>query len=78
LAGLATLASPAGAEVQYPWCIQYGGGRNGIGATSCGFVSQEQCLASRSGLGAMCMPNPAYSNIARPAKIRHRHRQHSD
>jgi hypothetical protein len=52
-------ASPSRAHIVYPWCVQYGGGRNGIGATSCGFVSREQCMQTASGLRAMCVENPA-------------------
>jgi hypothetical protein len=77
-AGLVPFSSPARAEIQYPWCVQYGGGRNGIGATSCGFVSREQCMATARGLGAMCVENPAYPTVVRrPVKIRHPRRRHS-
>jgi hypothetical protein len=76
-AAMVTPASPARAEIQYPWCVQYGGGRNGIGATSCGFVSREQCMATASGLGSMCVENPAYPALARqPVKIHHPRRRH--
>lgn len=62
LVALAALAagastSPAGAE-EYPWCAYYAG-RNG-GATNCGFVSYEQCMATLSGIGGNCQPNPRY------------------
>lgn len=32
------------------WCAHYGGG------TSCGFTSQQQCLATISGNGGNCVP----------------------
>jgi len=61
---LATLAVPtmtvsaARAEIVYPWCAYYSG-RAG-GATNCGFVTYEQCLATISGIGGWCGPNPRY------------------
>jgi len=64
---LATLAvpvmsvSPAQAEVIYPWCAYYGG-RDGGGATNCGFVSWGQCMATVSGIGGYCAVNPRYAN----------------
>jgi hypothetical protein len=74
---IVTLAgsSPSRAEIVYPWCVQYGGGRDGIGATNCGFVSREQCMQTASGLGAMCMENPAYAGpSSRPTEKRnHKH-----
>ena len=77
LAGLAAFASPARAEIEYPWCIQYAGGAHGIGATSCSFISREQCMASASGLGSMCVENPAYpTSVRRPVKKHHPHRWH--
>ncbi len=77
LAGLAAFTSPVRAEIQYPWCIQYPGGAHGIGATSCSFVSREQCMATARGLGSTCMENPAYpTTVKRPMKIRHPHRRH--
>jgi hypothetical protein len=72
-ATMVALPSPARAEIQYPWCVQYGGGRNGIGATSCAFVSFAQCMATASGLGNMCVENPAYPGApSRPAR-HHKH-----
>ena len=55
--------TPASAEVQYPYCI-ITGGRDG-GATSCGYVSWAQCMATRVGTD-MCVVNPLYQ--AGPAR----------
>lgn len=56
---LASMPTPARAR-EYPWCAQYsertGGGRN------CGFVTFRQCLATVSGAGGTCEPNPRYTN----------------
>ena len=57
MAGL-TVASPARAEVQYPWCAEY---RSAQGGTNCGFVSYRQCMATISGVGGACYRNPAYT-----------------
>ena len=70
-----TAASPSRAEIMYPWCVQYGGGRNGIGATSCGFDSYAQCMMTASGTNASCVENPGYPPARNPA-TRHRRRHH--
>ena len=76
-AGYAAFASPASAAAQYPWCAEYGGGRNGIAATSCGFVSWKQCMATTTGMGAICVENPAYHGAAEGrVKIRHKSKKH--
>jgi hypothetical protein len=56
-AGATMLASPARAEVQYPWCAHY---RFPLDAINCGFVNFQQCLATVSGVGGFCYQNPAY------------------
>jgi hypothetical protein len=56
-AGSAMLASPARAEVQYPWCAHY---RFPLDAVNCGFVNFQQCQATISGVGGFCYQNPAY------------------
>jgi len=54
----AAIVSGTSAKAQnYPWCAQY----KGLGgATNCGFVSFEQCLATVSGIGGFCMQNNTY------------------
>jgi hypothetical protein len=60
------LIAESGAQAQareYPWCAFYGGiGGSGIGSSTynCGFVSFQQCLATISGVGGSCRPNPRY------------------
>ena len=60
----ATLA-PALAQGQpfpydpYPWCAVYGG-RSG-GASNCGFLTWQQCMATVSGIGGSCEPNQFYN-----------------
>jgi hypothetical protein len=66
-------ATSARAEIEYPWCAQFGGGSmNGINATNCGFVTVQQCRETISGLGGMCYENPRYHGPA-DRRIRQRH-----
>ena len=47
-----------GAEAQareYPWCARFD-----WMTYNCGFVSLLQCLATISGVGGHCQPNPRY------------------
>jgi hypothetical protein len=60
--------SSASAQTIYPWCVQYTGGEKGIGATSCSFVSRDQCMMTARGTGADCVENPASLGAGRPAK----------
>ena len=56
---LAAIAPRAAlAEVYRPWCAQYYNSNSG--ATNCGFVSYEQCMATAWGAGAWCVQNPWY------------------
>jgi hypothetical protein len=59
IAAVAAWTSPASAS-EYPWCAYYTG-RDG-GATNCGFVTYQQCMATISGIGGNCQPNPRYSD----------------
>ncbi len=48
----------AQAGIEYPWCAVYS--ESTVGATNCGFSTLAQCRATISGVGGMCIPNPAY------------------
>src|SRR5215510_8031539 len=50
---LSTSAARAGANGS--WCANYGTGHSGI---NCSYTSQQQCLASVSGIYGFCQPNP--------------------
>jgi Protein of unknown function (DUF3551) len=56
----------------YPWCAVYGG--NMGGASNCGFLTIEQCMATVSGIGGSCEPNQFY-NPRRPAARSHKKRR---
>jgi hypothetical protein len=59
--GIAGLSEPASAEITYPWCAQYGGGRDGSGGgRNCGFWTYEQCRATVWGTGGYCEANAMY------------------
>ncbi len=70
-AAMLMVASPARAEVFYPWCAGYSGGR-AAGGTNCGFVTRSQCMATISGVGGWCYENPASPD---PVQTRKRHRK---
>lgn len=55
-AGIAALTAAGTARAQeYPWCARYD-----WTTSNCGFVSLQQCLATISGIGGRCEPNPRY------------------
>jgi hypothetical protein len=56
LIALALAAGPAAAQGA-PWCFAESG-RNATGAVLCTFYSFQQCMATQSGLGGSCYPNP--------------------
>lgn len=61
LAGIAVTTLVCGGEAaaqNYPWCAQYSGDFGG--ATNCGFVSFDQCMATVRGMGGFCVLNNLY------------------
>jgi Protein of unknown function (DUF3551) len=50
--------APARAEIEYPWCAEYG--MSGDLGKNCGFSTIEQCRATVSGIGGSCVPNQFY------------------
>jgi hypothetical protein len=48
-------SSATAQERQYPWCARYD-----WTTYNCGFVSYGQCLATISGVGGRCEPNPRF------------------
>jgi hypothetical protein len=65
------VAKPARAEIEYPWCAQYGAGGTGLDATNCGFVTLKQCRDTISGIGGDCYQNPRYAAALNPSRRRH-------
>jgi hypothetical protein len=57
LIALGSLAAPATAQTNYPWCSNFA---DGFGGTNCGFVSYEQCMATVRGSGGYCDKNNTY------------------
>jgi hypothetical protein len=62
---LLAIASPASADVEYPWCMMQGRHT----PQSCTFTTVEQCRASLAGSAGYCDRNPRYI-AARPVKPR--------
>jgi Protein of unknown function (DUF3551) len=48
---------------QYRWCAVYSGGDHG-GSLNCYFETVEQCRATVSGVGGICVPSPFDGNRA--------------
>ena len=63
LAVLSGGAARAQMYPQYPFCAVYG-----FRTMSCGFNTMAQCLATVSGRGGSCEPNPVYQPPTRPAR----------
>lgn len=49
--------SRAQSPYDYPICAVY---QNKSGAQACYYASYEQCMATMSGIGGYCIPNPFY------------------
>ena len=75
IASLTAFATPVRAEIEYPWCAQYGGGEMG-GGRNCGFSTLEQCRATISGIGGFCQPNLFYPASASDTSQTKRKRQY--
>jgi hypothetical protein len=55
----------------YPWCAVYSGAMGG--ASNCGFLTLQQCMATVSGIGGSCEPNQFYNPRQPAARPRKRH-----
>lgn len=75
---LAASIPNAQAAIEYPWCVQYGGGMDGGGARNCGFVSYEQCMMTARGAGGWCEENLFYLDQIAKQRQQPRKRPHND
>jgi Protein of unknown function (DUF3551) len=66
VAALVQTGSTAQAR-EYPWCARYG-----WTTYNCGFDTYNQCLATISGVGGRCEPNPRFVAAEPRAKKRYR------
>lgn len=73
LAGAAGIGSRAQAQ-NYPWCAIY---NMGEWASSCSFVTENQCWNSVRGIGGFCMANNTYQPSAPAPYSRRRHQSRS-
>jgi hypothetical protein len=53
---LVSLPRNGEAHYDYPWCAQFADAGGGL---SCAFANYAQCLVTVSGVGGLCMQNPA-------------------
>jgi Protein of unknown function (DUF3551) len=66
-------SSPA-AALEYPYCVQ-----SQIDSADCAYSSYNQCMATASGHGAVCIVNPSlafaqqYPQIPRQRRVRRQH-----
>lgn len=70
-AGLAAafVPGPTAAE-PYKWCAEYAGA---MGGGNCGFVTEQQCMATIAGTGGFCRPNAFYTGEPdKPARPEHK------
>jgi Protein of unknown function (DUF3551) len=74
IAAMSATATPAAAAIEYPWCVEYGGGDAGSGGRNCGFVSWEQCMETARGAGGNCERNLFYPGNDTPQPQRSRKR----
>ena len=58
LLGGTQVSSAQSAAYSYPWCLL--GGPKDTNALSCYYTSWEQCRATMSGLGGICVESPYY------------------
>jgi hypothetical protein len=54
---IADATNNSASAVQYRWCAVYSGGDHG-GSWNCYFETIEQCRATVSGVGGICVPSP--------------------
>ena len=75
-----TQISDAQSPESYPWCgIRY---TQDGSSTSCYYTSREQCMATMSGAGGLCIESPYYraratEPVHRPL-AKPRHRRHAE
>jgi hypothetical protein len=62
------LAAFAQSPNSYPWCAIYY--KSGSGTPRCGFATRDQCVASISGIGGLCVRNLQYTPRAQPSARR--------
>jgi hypothetical protein len=67
VAAASVLPGGAQAERYYPWCAWYDDW-----TSNCGFTTLRQCMATVSGVGGICKPNPYGPPLAEPRHKRWR------
>jgi Protein of unknown function (DUF3551) len=74
---LASIATPAAAQTNFPWCSNFSDGAG----VNCGFSSYEQCMMTARGSGGTCERNDWYKGANTtapvPPQARKRHGKNS-
>jgi hypothetical protein len=65
-------AASAQSPYSYPWC----GIRGRSGGMACYYTSWEQCRATLSGIGGLCIQSPYYKPSPPPTPARRRVAEH--
>jgi hypothetical protein len=73
LCAIGGFSAPAAAQ-NYPWCAVL---NMGDWSSNCGFVTEQQCRASVSGIGGFCMRNTTYVGPGPAPELRRRSRHSS-
>jgi hypothetical protein len=66
LGSILVTATPASAEIEYPWCLM----PNRFTPQSCTFTTLEQCMATQQGNVGFCARNPRYVAAQTPRQRR--------
>ena len=63
-----TAATPASAEIEYPYCLL----PSAFTVGTCSYSTYEQCAATASGNIGVCIPNPRFKAATSPRQTRAR------
>jgi len=75
-ASIGSVVVPQQSQAQeYPYCLVWGGQFDG-GAENCGFVSFQQCMQARQGIGGLCLANTRYVPPANASPVPQRKNRH--
>jgi len=75
-ASIGSVLVPQESQAQeYPYCLVWGGGFDNA-VENCGFVSFQQCMETRPGLGGLCIPNTRYVPPANVTPVPQRKSRH--
>jgi Protein of unknown function (DUF3551) len=74
IASISAIGSSPATALEYPYCVQ-----SPIDSADCAYSSYNQCMATASGHGGVCIVNPSvafaqqYPQRQRPRRVRRTH-----